>query len=60
MISIVIFTDADLASESDKLIQEEYLSEYFGDRIFIACEDGKLLMNEEEDTLFIQEYFENV
>ena len=57
MISIVIFTDADLASESDKLIQEEYLSEYFGNRIFIACEDGALLMNEEEDTLFIQEYF---
>lgn len=57
MISIVIFTNADLASESDKLIQEEYLSEYFGDYNFIACEDGALLMNEEEDTLFIQEYF---
>ena len=40
-------------------IQEQYLEDYFGDYIFIVCEDGDtLITNEEGNAVFVQEYFE--
>ena len=60
MAKVYIFTDDAVASVHDNEIQDSFLEEHFGDRTFLLCEDNKsLISNEEEDTVFVQEYFEN-
>jgi hypothetical protein len=56
---IYIFTDGSVAEKYENEIQEQYLEDYFGDYIFIVCEDGDtLITNEEGNAVFVQEYFE--
>ncbi len=59
MAKVFIFTDKGKAEEYAGEVLDSYLNDEYEGRIFILSEDNQnILMSEEEDALFIQEFFE--
>lgn len=55
---VYIYTSTDLTERSEISAQEQMLDDLYGeDYIYIVCEDGSFITNEEGNSVLIQEYF---
>ena len=59
MAKVYIFTDKEKAEEYSGEVLDSYLEDNFAGKTFILSENNEdILMSEDDDALFIQEYFE--
>lgn len=55
--NIYIYRSLDLADKNDKNAQQQVLEDLYGNEaVFITCEDGSFISNDDESSILIQEY----